>query len=145
MPTLKQTLADQAVQAIPYLFALIVAGLAWLKGRIVLKNQMAEAVVRRVIAAATTAVQAVEQTTVPALKAKAATATLTPGDALIAKNEAVQLAREHLGGNQWIQQAQTILGVADFQKYLADHVEAAVQRLSVDQAPTSVVNVAPAK
>lgn len=127
--TLKLLASQWIVGAIPYLFTLVLAGVAALRLHPLIKNKTAQAVFDRLLAAVETAVQAVEQTTVQAMKARQG-GVLTPADWLTLKNEAVQMARAALGGGQWIALAQKILDVPDMQKYLEQLVEAAVQRLT---------------
>lgn len=144
--TISQTLSLYAIQALPYLFLMLLAAIAWVRSdaRAHIKNLRAAGIVDRLLSAAETAVQAVEQTIVPGLKAKSG-GTLSATDAIYARSEAIQLAKASLGGSKWLDAAKVILGVDDIQAELVKHVEAAVLAMTPHDPPAPVPAAAPAR
>ena len=135
--TLRQQLSQFIIQAAPYAFALLLALVAWLGKKAsawltahtkLMDNALVVAFLGRLNVAATQAVQAVEQTTVAALKAKTGQS-LTVADAVVAKDAAVALIKQNLGGPAGVAKVQEILGVPDIETYLASVVEAKVGEL----------------
>lgn len=147
--TLQETLSNFAVSAAPYLGILILSAFTWLTVHASqflaahTKNALVKGILDRLSSEVYTVIQNFEQTAVSILKAKNG-GVLTFEDAQAIKAKEIAMLKSNLGGDQWVAEAQKILGVQDIQAFLAARVEAAVLSLNNGKPTPAAAPVAPA-
>lgn len=148
--TVAQTVSQLAVQAAGPLTDLAVAAFGALCVKATLwvhahsKNKLILDMTDRATTEAKSAVAAAAQITVGDLKAKAPNGKLSLEDAARIKADVVAKVTANLGGDKWVNKAQSILGVTDIEAFLSTKVEAAVQALSVPAVAAPVATPAAA-
>lgn len=147
--TLAETVSQLAVKASGPLTDLAVAAFGALCLRATVwvhahsKNKLILDMTDRATTEAKSAVAAAAQITVDDLKAK--TGKLSPADAAQIKSDVIAKIKANLGGDQWVQKAQDILGVTDIEAFLSTKVEEAVKTLAVVPVATAPISPATAK
>lgn len=144
--TIQQTLSQYAVEAAPAIGTLLGAAVTWFLAQATLwlkahtKNALVIGIMGRMAEEVEKGVAAIEQTVVASLK-PANGGVLSVEDAARVKQAALDLVIANLGGQKWIDQAKKILGEADIKALLSSRIEAAVQGMQREAAPTAVAAV----